>query len=367
MKLDDLPTPALLLDLERVERNIAAMARRAQLLGVALRPHVKTHKCPELAERQLAAGAIGITVSTLYEAAVFARHGFRDITWAFPATPGRLNEAKQLSEEIGADLGLGVVVDHEAALVAAEQAGHPFKVWLKVDCGYHRVGVDPAKRSSLELAARIASSPAVKFAGILSHSGHAYAARTARELARIAEQERRIMVKFASQLRAAGVSVPAISVGSTPAMSRVRRLDGVTEARPGNYVFYDYTQYSLGACSLDACALTVLATVVSSQRGNRHCVVDAGALALSKDPGPERSGRRSMGRIFANYGRNQLDPSRYLVSLSQEHGIVRGRFPLGTRLRILPNHACLTVACFDEYYVLRGDRVVDRWKIWRGR
>lgn len=367
MKLDDLPTPALLLDLDRAERNIAAMAERARRLGVGLRPHVKTHKCLELAQRQRAAGAVGLTVSTLYEAAVFAGHGFRDITWAFPVIPSSLHQAKELSQEMGPDLELGLVVDSAEALAALEEARHRFKVWLKVDCGYHRAGVDPAKRSSVELAARIASSRLMKFAGILSHSGQAYRARKPAELARIAEQERRIMVEFAARLEEAGVTVPAVSVGSTPAMSRVRRLDGVTEARPGNYVFYDYTQYALGACPLDACALTVLTSVVSSQPGNRHCVVDAGALALSKDPGPKRPGRRSMGRIFAEYPRNRLDPSRYLVSLSQEHGIVRGRFPLGTRLRILPNHACLTVSCFDEYYVVRADRVVDRWKIWRGR
>ncbi|GIW52384.1 MAG: alanine racemase [Gemmatimonadales bacterium] len=367
MKLDDIPTPALLLDLDRAERNIAAMAERGRRLGVGLRPHIKTHKCLELAELQRAAGASGITVSTLYEAAVFARHGFRDITWAFPVIPGRLEEARALCEEIGPELELGLVVDHEESLAAVERAGVPFKVWLKVDCGYHRAGVDPAKRASLELAARIASSPVVRFAGILSHSGQAYSARRPPELARIAERERRIMVEFAARLEEAGVKVPAVSVGSTPAMSRVRRLDGVTEARPGNYVFYDYTQRVLGACSLGACALTVLATVVSSQPGNRHCVVDAGALALSKDPGPERARPRAMGRIFADYQSNRLDPSRYLVSLSQEHGIVRGRFPVGTRVRILPNHACLAAACFDQYYVVRGDRVVDRWKIWRGR
>jgi D-serine deaminase-like pyridoxal phosphate-dependent protein len=367
LKLDDLPTPALLLDLERAERNILAMAERARRLGVALRPHLKTHKCLELARRQQAAGASGITVSTLYEAAVFARHGFKDITWAFPLVPDHLEGARKLCEEVGPHLELALVLDHEEALAEVERMGYPFKVWLKVDCGYHRAGVDPGKRSSVELAFQLSSSPVARFAGILSHSGHAYRARSAAELARIAEQERRTMLQFASRLEAAGAKVPAVSVGSTPAMSRARRLDGVTEARPGNYVFYDYTQRCLGACSLDACALSVLATVVSSQPGASHCVVDAGALALSKDLGPQRTRRQTMGRIFANYQGNRLDPSRYLVSLSQEHGVVRGRFPLGSKLRILPNHACLTVACFDQYYVVRGDRVVDCWKIWRGR
>ena len=150
-------------------------------------------------------------------------------------------------------------------------------------------------------------------------------------------------------------------------MTAARRLDGVNEARPGNYAFYDYTQSVLGSCIVGDCAVTVLASVVSSQPGAPHCVIDAGALALSKDTGPEHGPHPTMGELFADYPRGALHAGRWVTSLSQEHGILNARLPVGERVRILPNHSCLTVACFDEYHVVRGDEVVDRWKIWRGR
>lgn len=262
MKLDDLPTPALVLDLDRAERNLARMAARCRQLGVALRPHIKTHKCLELAERQLALGASGITVSTLYEAELFARHRFRDITWAFPLIPSRVAQAEQLR------LQLGLLVDSEEAVSLLERSGYPFKVWLAVNCGYRREGVNPRGRLSLELARRLSSSPVLRFTGVLSHSGQAYSVTRSSELVRVAAQERRVMVELAGRLRKARIEVPAVSVGSTPAPSRVRRLDGVTEARPGNYVFYDHTQVVLGSCKLEDCALTVLDPKAGAQGPN---------------------------------------------------------------------------------------------------
>jgi D-serine deaminase-like pyridoxal phosphate-dependent protein len=363
MRVTDLPTPALLLDLARLEANLARMAERARALKVALRPHIKTHKCLEIAERQRSLGASGITVSTLYEAAVFSQNGFDDLTWAFPVPLSRLPEA----QAVAGRARLGLVADTAEAVDALERLGHPFRVWLKVDCGYHRAGVDPKAASSLELARALHDSPVLSFAGILSHSGDAYHAASRADLAAAAEEERRIMAAFAARLREAGVEVHRVSVGSTPAMSVVQRLDGVDEARPGNYALYDYTQTVLGSCAVTDCAVTVLASVVSAQPGARHCVVDAGALALSKDPGPAHGPRLTMGEIFEDYERGVLRQDAHLVSVSQEHGMVNARLPLGLRIRILPNHSCLTTACFDQYHVVRGDQVVDRWKIWRGR
>lgn len=172
------------------------------------------------------------------------------------------------------------------------------------------------------------------------------------------------MVRCAERLRAAGIEVPSISVGSTPAVTAVDHLRGVDEIRPGNYALYDYTQTVLGSCAAADCAVTVLTSVVSRPTGAAHAVVDAGALAMSQDPGPNGHG---FGRIFADYRRGRLDRDLRLTALSQEHGIVSGRPAIGERLRVLPNHSCLTVAQFDEYQVVRGDEVVDRWRIWRGR
>lgn len=361
--IDALPTPALLLDLEVLEQNLARMAGRAEALGVALRPHVKTHKCVEIGERQRALGATGITVSTLYEAAVFADHGFDDITWAYPVILSRIPEAAALAERCT----LRLVVDSDDGLDALELTGHAFHVWLKVDCGYHRAGVDPAAEHAVRLAKRLGDSRTLRFDGVLTHSGHAYQARSPDDLARVAGQERDVMVAFAERLSAQGIAVPAVSLGSTPAMSAVDHLAGVTEIRPGNYVFYDYTGVALGACEVRDCAVTVLASVVSAPPGGRHAVVDAGALALSKDWGRGAPGETGMGRIFADYAAGTLRRDAMLTSLSQEHGIVNARLPVGARLRILPNHSCLTVACWDEYIVVRGEEVVGQWGIWRGR
>ncbi len=363
MKISEIPTPSLLLDLDILERNLSYMAGRAAALGVTLRPHIKTHKCVEVARRQLELGAAGITVSTLAEARVFADHGFTDMTWAFPVILSRLAEVRELAGRVT----LRLVVDSEEAARALEDLGVPLHVWLKVDCGYHRAGVDPQAPASLELARRLAGSYSLRFDGILTHSGHAYHGRTRQEIAGIAEEERRVMVDFAERLRAAGIAVPAVSVGSTPAFSVVERLDGVTEARPGNYAFYDFMQVGLGSCSVADCAVTVLAGVVSARPGDARCVIDAGALALSKDRGLAGTEPETWGEVFADYEAALLSPIARLVGLSQEHGILSKRRPVGTRVRILPNHSCLTVACFDEYVVVRGDNVVDRWRIWRGR
>jgi len=371
MDLAALPTPALLLDLDVVERNLCRMAERAATLGVALRPHVKTHKSVELAERQRALGARGLTVSTLYEARVLADHGFDDLTWAFPVILSRLGEVRELAARIT----LRVVVDSAAALdgiAALGSPGRPLHTWLKVDCGYHRAGVDPASEAAVALAAGIAGSPALVFDGVLSHSGHAYHGASRQEIAAAAEEERRVMAGFAARLCERGIPVPAVSVGSTPAMAVVERLDGATEARPGNYVFYDWTQVALGSCGVRDCGVTVLASVVSSRPEAGRSVVDAGALALSKDAGPEpQDGRpRSLGETFADYSAGaagELAPDVRLESLSPAPGILTAALPVGSRVRTLPSHSCLTLACFDEYCVVRGTTVVDRWKIWRGR
>jgi D-serine deaminase-like pyridoxal phosphate-dependent protein len=359
--IHDLPTPALLLDIGRVDRNIGRMAARCRSLGVALRPHLKTHKCVEVARRQEAAGARGVTVSTLAEAAVFADHGFADITWAFPVILSRIPEARALAERVT----LRLFVDGPEAVEALEHTGFPFHVWMKIDCGYHRAGMDPASPATLALAHRIAASRHLTLDGIATHSGHAYAEAGAERIRAAAEQERRAVADLRTRLADAGLDVGA-SVGSTPAMSCVERLDGATEARPGNYVFYDAMQVALGACAPRDCGVTVLSSVVSSQPGAGHCVVDAGALALSKDaghPGPVPA----MGWLFDDYDAGTLRQDTWLTGLSQEHGKLSRALPVGTRVRILPNHSCLTVACFDEYCVVDGDTVVDRWRIWRRR
>ena len=175
------------------------------------------------------------------------------------------------------------------------------------------------------------------------------------------------MILLKQRLSPEGVVVPGISVGSTPTMTRVKRLPGVTEVRPGNYAVFDHTQTVLGSCRLNRCAVTVLATVVSAQPEGDHCVVDAGALALSKELSHPLSASPTMGEIYTFYRDGILSDDLRVTSLSQEHGLLSERLAVGERVRILPNHACLAIACFDHMVVVQGEEVVDRWKIWRGR
>jgi D-serine deaminase-like pyridoxal phosphate-dependent protein len=359
----DVETPALLLHRDVMERNLKRMADRAKRLGVALRPHIKTHKCLELGRRQEAHGANGVTVSTLFEAGAFARGGFTDLTWAFPLDRTHLPHVQRLAGQATVRI---ILDDLETAKAVSGTGLH---VWLKVDCGYHRAGVDPSSRYGLEVARELGAERGVIFDGILSHSGHAYRTRNKDEAGQVAEQERQVMAWFAELLRKDGLPVRGVSVGSTPAMAAAKDLTGVTEARPGNYIFYDRTMVLIGCCEPQDVAVSVLATVVSHQPGASHFVVDSGALSLSKDLGPTHLG------LEPAFGEVRGHPELTVASVSQEHGLIRaaapaaieGKFKVGDRIEIIPNHSCLTEAHFDEYVVIDGGRMIDRWHIERGR
>ncbi len=357
----EVATPALLLDLEVLERNLEAMAARAERLGVALRPHFKTHKCVEIARRQVERSGAGGTVSTLEEAKAFAEAGIDDLLWAFPLIPGRLAEALEIASRVR----LGLLLDSEVALEALLATGARAIVHVKIDCGYHRAGVEPEAQELLRLVRRIDDSARLEFGGLVTHSGHAYAASSPEVIARIADEEAAALRRAADRIEAAGIARPRLSLGSTPAMAAVRELPGIDEARPGNYALYDYTQVRLGSCRVRDCAASVLATVVSDARGG--AVVDAGALALSKDRGLERGAGDTWGEIYSDYAGARLHRELRLTGLSQEHGKLSTALPVGTRVRILPNHSCLTVAQFDAFTVVRGDEVVGSWKIHRAR
>jgi D-serine deaminase-like pyridoxal phosphate-dependent protein len=372
MNLHDIKTPALVLDVERVRRNARRMSERVRGMGAALRPHVKTHKCVEVARLQTEGGERRVTVSTLAEARAFNAHGFRDITYAVPVEPGKFAEAVELSKEcerlslITDDAGVPPALD-----AAARRAGVTLDLFLKVDCGYHRVGVEPERPEALLIPRLIADAPNLRFAGILTHAGHSYRARTRDELLDIARRERDVMTGFAARLREEGLDVPCVSVGSTPTITQVEHLDGVDEARPGNYIFFDAFQATLGSCAFDDCALTVLASVVHRDLARRKVVLDAGAIALSKDRGAcDLDPDCGFGRVLDLEGR---DTGQHVESLSQEHGAVQvntagtlDRLRVGTRVRVLANHSCLTAAQHSHYHVLEGERIVDRWAIHRG-
>jgi D-serine deaminase-like pyridoxal phosphate-dependent protein len=374
--LADVPTPAAVLDLDVLERNVAAMAAKARALGVALRPHAKTHKCVEVARLQKAHGAAGLTVATLAEARAFADAGFDDITWAVPVVPGRLDEVVALARR----LTFRVLVESDAAVDALEGAARDAEmrlhVWLEVDSGQHRTGVAPDAAHAVPLARRLAGSAHLAFDGILTHAGQGYTAPDRAALLRAAAEERDVMTAFRDRLTGVGIAVPGVSVGSTPTMAVATDLSGITEIRPGNYAFNDYVQAANGVCTPADCVLSVLATVISHQPGADHAVVDAGALALSKDLGPgDLTRRRGYGPLLRGLVGGELEPALRVTGVTQEHGVVsgaspsdvEGRLAVGEKVRILANHSCLAAALFDEYCVVRGDEVVDRWRIRRGR
>src|SRR5688572_19453517 len=372
MELQALKTPSLVLDAGRVRRNAERMSARVRELGAELRPHVKTHKCVEVARLQTEGQRGGVTVSTLAEARAFAAHGFRDITYAVPVEPGKFDEAVRLARECER---LALITDDESIPgplgAAARGGGVTLDVFLKVDCGYHRCGVEPDLPEARSIPRLIQDSPGLRFAGILTHAGHSYHARSAEELLRIARHERDLMSGFADTLRAEGVEVPVVSIGSTPTITQVDHLQGIDEVRPGNYIFFDAFQATLGSCSFDDCALTVLAAVVHRDRGRRKVIIDAGAIALSKDRGPVGLNPNcGYGKVLDFEGK---DLNLTVSEMSQEHGVVIAddentfdRLKVGSRVRVLANLSCLTAAQHSHYNVLEGEHIVDHWKIHTG-
>lgn len=370
--LDELNTPSLVLDVERVKRNAARMETRVRELGANLRPHVKTHKCIEVARIQTAGHSGALTVSTLAEARAFAAHGFKDLTYAVPIEPGKFDEAIRLALDCER---LALITDDVSIPArlneAARSAAVTLDLFLKVDCGYHRCGVEPSTQEAFEIPRRISDASNLRFAGILTHAGHSYHCRTLEDVQVVAGHERDLMTEFADRLRAEGLEVPTVSIGSTPTIAAIDHLRGIDEARPGNYIFFDAFQAAIGSCTLADCALTVLAAVVHRDRSRRKIVIDAGAIALSKDRGAvefdETCGYGHVQDLEGN------DLGLRVVGLSQEHGEINvheesllERLSVGTRLRVLANHSCLTAAQHDCYHVLENGSIVDRWEIQRG-
>jgi D-serine deaminase-like pyridoxal phosphate-dependent protein len=374
MKLETLKTPGLVLDIAKVKRNAERMSRRIKQFGADLRPHVKTHKCIEVARIQTAGHSGAVTVSTLAEARAFAANGFTKITYAVPIEPGKFAEAIEISR----DCELSLITDdsHVPGQLndAAKQANVRLNLFLKVDCGYHRCGVEPTTPEATEIPRRITNASHLRFAGILTHAGHSYSCQTKPELLALARHERDVMADFGEVLRKEVGQVPIVSIGSTPTITSIDHLDGIDEVRPGNYIFFDAFQATLGSCSFDDCALTVLASVVNRARGEgdrRKVIIDAGAIALSKDRGPVGLNPDcGYGKVLDLAGK---DLNLTVREMSQEHGVMIAkdentfdRLRVGSRVRVLANHSCLTAAQHSHYNVLEGESIVDHWQIHTG-
>ncbi len=382
MTLDDLSTPALLIDRDRLARNLDRMRAIADANEVALRPHVKTHKSIALAQEQRARGTAGLTVATVKEAETFVEAGVKDVRVAFPVTGRDKHERLQALRNAAT---LSFTVD---TVAGAEQAaavypeGEPIDVLMEVDVGHGRCGVPwDHGEAAVHLARRITDLPSLHLTGILTHAGQAYDGPTDDEteedaLRRVARHERDRMLRMAARLAHADVpgvepGLFEISVGSTPSMAAFENAerDGfrVTEIRPGNYVMHDAMQVALGAASLTDCALTVLTTVVSTQRtadSPQRAFVDAGKKVFTTDTG---YGTDGYGTVLGAAETMTPHPNARLDHLSEEHGwlMVPPSSPLtvGDRLRVVPNHACVTVANHSTLHLVDGETVTDTWSV----
>ena len=366
MDIADLSTPALILDRRILARNIEAMTTRARALGVGLRPHLKTAKSADVARLALAGNPGGITVSTLNEAAYFLDHGIADITYAVGMVPAKLDWAAALMDK-GADLK--IITDNTDAARAIAGHGGPFHVLIEIDTGDGRGGVLPQGPELLDLARIIDGAPAASVAGVLTHAGHSYGCRDPECMAAIAEEERAGAVAAAERLRALGLPCPVVSVGSTPTARFVRDLTGVTETRPGVYMFSDLFQVGIGTCGIDDIALSVLASVIGHRTNDNALVLDAGALALSKDRSTEKLEDDCGFGLVCNAATGRPMGDLKVDRVHQEHGMVHSNAPLpfaalpvGAKVRVLPNHTCMTAAAHDAYHVVDGGtEVIDNW------
>jgi D-serine deaminase-like pyridoxal phosphate-dependent protein len=368
--LQTLDTPAAVIDVPRMQHNIRRMQDRMNALGVRFRPHVKTSKCVEVARAQAAAGAVGITVSTLKEAARFFDDGVTDILYAVGMVASKLPAALALRRR-GCDLKIVTdsVASAQAIVAFGAEYGETFDVWIEIDTDGHRSGIRPEEDALLEVARTLHEGGAT-LGGVMTHAGSSYDFDTPEALAAIAEQERAGCVVAAARLRDAGLPCPVVSVGSTPTALAATHLDGVTEVRAGVYVFFDLVMHNIGVCTTDELALSVLTTVIGHQPDKGWAIVDAGWMAMSRDRGTQKQKHDfGYGQVCRVDG--SVVPGYVLSGANQEHGILScegepdrdivTRFPIGTLLRILPNHACATGAQFPEYHAVEPTGDIAVW------
>lgn len=370
----ELPTPSLVLDRARLGRNIRRMADACARNKVALRPHLKTAKSMDVARMVLSDPDMGIAVSTLCEAEYFANNGIRDIQYAVCITPDKLERVAAI-QATGATVFL---ITDSLDVAEAIAAGHgttdaTFHVQIEIDCGERRTGVLPGSEQQVAIARTLDRAENVVFDGVMTHAGHSYNCRALAEIEALAEAEREAAVTAAGAVRALGIECRTVSVGSTPTALHARHLDGVTEARAGVYMFGDMFQAQIGSCAVDDLAVSVLTDVCSHRVDLGHFCVDAGGLALSKDRSTEKVSNDIGFGLVANAAGMVFEPQMIVERVYQEHGLVSlpdgvslDDLPIGRRLRIYPNHVCMTAAMYEHYHVVdsedgNGTDIVAVW------
>jgi D-serine deaminase-like pyridoxal phosphate-dependent protein len=363
LHLCDLPTPQVVIDRARAMRNIDSAQTLADAAGVRLRPHAKTHKSPVVAEWQIARGAVGVCCAKVGEAEVFVAAGIHDIRLPYPVIPSNAPRVIALMDRAA----LSIIVDNldvaRGWSAVMQRAGRTLEVLVKVDVGFHRCGIDPADRP-LAFLQEIASMKGLRLRGLLSHAGHGYHAASVTELESVARREAETLVALRDEAASSGIAIEEISVGATPTLRFSARQTGLTELRPGNYVYFDRTQVALGAATLDDCALTVIASVVSKPATDR-IILDCGSKTLTNDQARGIAKVSGYGAVLAGDAGTprRIDESLTIERLSEEHATVRvdGGTPLepGDRVIVVPNHSCVVSNLVDAVRLVDGDRVID--------
>ena len=378
----NMETPSLLIEQEILESNLKKMSKLAQKSGISLRPHAKTHKCLEIGKKQIEYGAIGLTLAKTSEAMPFADNGFTDLFLAYPAVgPKKIGRLVELSKKCKISIG----VDSEANAVelnrAFESASKKLPILLEVNTGLSRTGA--GMDQALEMAAKISQLAHLELKGIYTYRGALLAGISGNvsdfELKQIVDQQGReeaeIMGKLAQQLRNAGFRIDVVSAGSTPTAASVVNAAGLTEIRPGTYVFNDAMQVRLGACSWQECAAKVLVTVVSRPAPDR-AIIDAGTKVFAGDSKPDSPplNLRGCATVTDSAGNPRTDI--LFERMTEEHGMLKlsgsaaMNLRIGEKLLIVPNHVCTTVNLFDNLTIvskLDGNAqtldVENSWKV----
>lgn len=362
MRLHDIETPALVVRRSILQRNIERMARLVESRKLALRPHIKTHKTPEIARLQLEAGACGITVAKLGEAEVMAEAGIENLVIATEVVSAeKLQRVVALAERIRVAMVVDSVVGVRVAAEAASRAGSKIRVLVEVDTGQRRCGVASSEQA-IRLAREIASAQGLEFEGVLTHEGHVYGCRTRKELKEASICAAALVVAVADAIRADGHEVRTVSAGSAVSAPSAIGVVGLTEFHPGTYVFNDVRQMSLDACGLEDCAASIVSTVVSAPRPGA-IVLDAGSKSIFGETIPA-----PFSFEYSGHGLIKGLRRARIVSLSEEHAVVdvsNCQFApaIGKRVEIVPNHICLAVNLHDEMHVVEEDEIFAVWQI----
>lgn len=362
--LSDPDTPFAVVDVHKAQRNIERLKARADRLGVTLRPHVKTAKSLEIAALMHSGTPCPVTVSTLAEAEAFADGGYTDITYAVGIDPHKLPRVIALLNR-GVRLRLLLDSTEQAVSIAeaSRRAGLPIPTQIEIDCDGHRGGLKPDAPALTEIGRILHEAGCLD--GVLTHAGESYFAYTPDEQRLAAKNERDTAVAAAERLRAAGLPLDTVSVGSTPTAHAAKDLTGVTELRAGNYVFFDLVMAGIGVCNIEDITLSVVTTVIGHRPEHGWIITDGGWMAMSRDRGTAAQAQdQGYGLVTDLHG--TLIPGLVMTAASQEHGTLTARdgaelpdLPVGTRLRVLPNHACATAAQHHGYHVIDSTRTTN--------